>query len=205
MTININVHQPLNYGWLEVDLDDEAINHIWSCAEGDKKPYKDKLIGHIEKSYLLQDKDDYLWKNVIEPCVDYYGQTYGHGHANVPTEQPLAPYLYSFWINYQNQHEFNPIHDHGGLYSFAAWLKIPYNHQDQGENYNSKEVGCKLNGTFNFEYVNILGQPFTWTYQLDKSYEGKLVFFPSKLRHVVYPYYNCDEQRISISGNVKLR
>ena len=29
-----------------------------------------------------------------------------------------------------------------------------------------------------------------------------MLFFPSKLNHVVYPFYKCDEERISISGNV---
>lgn len=205
MTLNINEHQPRNYGWLEVDLDDDVIQHIWSCAKGKKQPYKDKLVGHIESSYLLQDKNDYLWKNVIKPCVNYYGKRYGHIHANIPILSPLTPYLQDLWINYQNQHEFNPIHDHGGVYSFAAWLKIPYDFQEQGENYNSKEVSYKFNGTFCFEYANILGQQTTYAYQLDKSYEGKLIFFPAKLKHVVYPYYNCDEQRVSIAGNVNLK
>ena len=35
--------------------------------------------------------------------------------------------------------------------------------------------------------------------------EGMLLFFPARLNHEVYPYYNCDEQRISISGNVWMR
>ncbi len=205
--MNINVQQPKNFGWLEVDLDDDIIQHIWSCAKGKRQSYKNNLVGHIESSYLLQDKNDYLWKRVIKPCVDHYGQIYGRGHINVPIQEPLAPYLHNLWINYQNQHEFNPIHDHGGVYSFAAWLKIPYDFREQAENYNSKEVkmGSKFNGTFCFEYVNILGQPTTYAYPLDKSYEGKLLFFPSKLRHTVYPFYNCDEQRVSISGNVFLK
>ena len=29
-----------------------------------------------------------------------------------------------------------------------------------------------------------------------------MVLFPSQLRHQVYPFYNCDEERVSISGNV---
>ena len=34
--------------------------------------------------------------------------------------------------------------------------------------------------------------------------EGTMVFFPAQLRHAVYPFYNCDEERISISGNIAL-
>ena len=31
-----------------------------------------------------------------------------------------------------------------------------------------------------------------------------MLFFPAKLMHTVYPFYDCDEERISISGNIKL-
>ena len=206
MTLDINEHQPKNYGWLEVDLDDDAVNHIWSCAKDKKQPYKDRLVGHIESSYELLDKNDYLWKNVIKPCVNYYGRKYGHDHITIPIETSLKPYLHNLWINYQNQCEYNPIHDHGGVYSFAAWLKIPYDYYMQADHYTSIDnTKAHFNGTFCFEYTNIFGQPRTYVYQLDKSYENRLVFFPSKLRHCVYPYYDCDEQRISISGNVQLR
>ena len=32
--------------------------------------------------------------------------------------------------------------------------------------------------------------------------EGTILFFPSQLQHTVYPFYNCEEDRISISGNI---
>jgi inosine/xanthosine triphosphate pyrophosphatase family protein len=38
----------------------------------------------------------------------------------------------------------------------------------------------------------------------DKTFEGKIAFFPSKLSHCVYPFYSSDDVRISISGNIKL-
>ena len=41
-----------------------------------------------------------------------------------------------------------------------------------------------------------------FNYELGKEYEGTMLFFPSKLRHEVFPFYNCDEDRISISGNI---
>ena len=31
-----------------------------------------------------------------------------------------------------------------------------------------------------------------------------MLFFPSKLNHVVYPFYTSNKNRISISGNVAL-
>ena len=114
-------------------------------------------------------------------------------------------YLDQMWVNYQNQHEFNPVHNHGGVYSFAAWLKIPTDHQEQQEIYNAKDANGGLNSAFCFHYTDSLGNIRTTIYPQRPDMEGTLLFFPSKLNHEVYPYYECDEQRISISGNLWLR
>ena len=39
---------------------------------------------------------------------------------------------------------------------------------------------------------------------MGKKAEGKLCLFPSQLKHSVNPFYNCDEPRISVAGNVSL-
>ena len=35
--------------------------------------------------------------------------------------------------------------------------------------------------------------------------EGTMLFFPANLKHIVYPFYDCKKERISISGNISLR
>ena len=69
--------------------------------------------------------------------------------------------------------------------------------------YNIKEIDKKP-GLFEFEYINILGHIKTFAYLLNSDYEGTMLFFPAALRHCVYPFYNTDEPRISISGNIAL-
>ena len=32
----------------------------------------------------------------------------------------------------------------------------------------------------------------------------KMLLFPSSLHHMVYPFYNSDEERVTISGNISL-
>ena len=49
-----------------------------------------------------------------------------------------------------------------------------------------------------------MGEPRTYNYELSKKDEGMMLLFPSKLRHQVYPFYDCDEDRISVSGNITL-
>ena len=71
---------------------------------------------------------------------------------------------------------------------------------------NAKGVTkSKFNSAFCFQYTNIFGEIKTYTYQLDPNWENTLLFFPSQLQHCVYPFYECDEQRISISGNIMLK
>ena len=47
-----------------------------------------------------------------------------------------------------------------------------------------------------------MGQLGYYSYFLDKKSEGGMLFFPANLMHTVYPFYNCDKERISISGNI---
>jgi len=38
---------------------------------------------------------------------------------------------------------------------------------------------------------------------VDKSFENKLLMFPASYNHQVYPFYTSDEERITVSGNVR--
>ena len=204
--MNNTFQEPTNFGWINHQMDDDTVNHIWDCintARGDS--YKGTLVGQIDKSYSLKDKNDRLWKTVLAPLYQEYGNKWGHRHARVPLKLNMTAYLEEMWVNYQNQHEYNPTHDHGGIYSFAAWLKIPTWYEDQAKIGNAAGASTSYNGTFNFQYLDIFGNHRTVRYDLTPEYENTLLFFPSCLQHCVYPYYNCDEQRISISGNIWLK
>ena len=63
----------------------------------------------------------------------------------------------------------------------------------------------KLKSVFQFTYTDILGKIRCYNYYLNKSFEGDMLFFPSKLNHQVYPFYNCDDSRISVSGNILVK
>ena len=108
------------------------------------------------------------------------------------------------WVNYQKQTEFNPTHDHKGVYSFVIWMQIPTEYNEQKENPIAKNSNSEVVSNFSFDYRDILGQYRYFTYEMSKEMEGKMLFFPSKLTHTVYPFYNCSEDRISISGNIFL-
>ena len=40
---------------------------------------------------------------------------------------------------------------------------------------------------------------------MEKTLEGNMVMFPSRLHHQVYPFYESDKERVSISGNIGIK
>ena len=113
-------------------------------------------------------------------------------------------FLHEFWANYQYKHEFNPPHWHGGLYSFVIWMKIPYSWEEQIKlpQFQTTKIEDRKAGMFEFEYSDTRGETRSLSYQLSPDFEGCMCFFPAWMRHAVYPFFDTDEERVSISGNI---
>ena len=198
---------PSPFGWLEYKLNQTELNHVWSCVNYKQNEWTQNLVGNIDSSFLLEDKNDWFFNNTLTPLINFYEQSFGNQSKRVPIcskgNNNYPPYvLHTWWVNYQKQHEFNPPHNHDGVYSFVIWLKIPYDVQEQNKNNASN---AKLKGAFCFQFINILGEQCSSVYALSKGFEGYMLFFSSKLNHTVFPYYNCEEDRISVSGNILLK
>ena len=193
-------------GWLYVKLNKEVLDFLWKMIDKstkDKDNMKQNLAGNISQSYSLDDDENYFFNNVLNPLANKWIEEGGE-FSEVPCAENLHFSLHQFWVNYQNQYEVNPYHDHSGLFSFAIWMKIPYDSKEQmklpfldGVKDKDKKVGC-----FEFEHLTPYGGIANYAYRLDPSYEGYMLFFPAKLRHTVYPFYETDEPRISIAGNI---
>ena len=108
----------------------------------------------------------------------------------------------NFWVNSQRQTEFNPIHNHGGVLSFVIWMKIPTDFREQHEIPFAKESNTPQASDFQFLYTDIMGNVQGHNFLMSDKVEGTMMVFPSTLVHQVYPFYNCDDDRISISGNL---
>ena len=111
------------------------------------------------------------------------------------------------WVNFQKKYEFNPLHHHSGVFSWVIFVKIPYNLSDEEDYFTTGDHGRKSASKFHFVYpVNPIyenGGITTALLDVDKSYEGKILLFPSFINHGVYPFYTSDDERITISGNMK--
>jgi hypothetical protein len=112
--------------------------------------------------------------------------------------------LESLWVNFQKKYEFNPNHNHAGIMSFVLWLEIPYNTENEMVNGAGKNSNVNLSSAFQFSYTDILGNIKNFSMVIDKTYEGKILIFPNKLVHCVYPFFTSDNYRVSVAGNFHL-
>ena len=202
--MEIKAITPPTVGWLEGKLPENAVKHLWKCIKNKKGNEKKNLAGNIQGSYQLIDEGDWFFHNVVYPFLSEYNKEfYNLGNA-LPINARHPYFLQKLWVNYQKENEFNPLHDHTGIYSFVIWMKIPTNHFEQNKNPISLDSNSHKISVFDFQYTDMLGSIRNYAYEMSPKVEGTMLFFPATLKHQVYPFYNCDEERVSVSGNVCL-
>ena len=192
-------------GWLEIELPKSVMKRLQSYIETAKKNqinWNHELAGNISKSIIMEDKDNWFHKTVLIPFINIFYDTFPDSNEAVLTKD--APYcLDKFWVNFQKENEFNPLHEHSGILSFVIWVKIPTDWKEQHALPISDNSNTPKASNFEFYHPNMLGKFIHTSYLLSKELEGMMLLFPAKLQHTVYPFYNCDKDRISISGNIK--
>jgi len=202
-------HLP-NVGVMEGKLPEETIDDLWKLIEEAKKEpdeMKSELAGNISSSLRL-DPSSPLVKNFVQNIIPLYIEhtikSYGIPHRlNMKEDQSWG--LKSFWVNFQKQNEFNPPHDHDGVYSFVIWMKIPTSFAEQRELPIARDSNAtNVISNFAFHYTNTEGRVCQFAYNMEKEAEGYMVMFPSDMKHEVFPFYENDGVRISISGNLEL-
>ena len=185
-----------------------AMDKLWeyiSNAKENPKSHNTELAGNIFSSLVLNDTDNWFFQNVCIPLIAEYRGTFKKSTAfnSRAISKNDPPYgLDQLWVNFQKQHEFNPMHNHSGIYSFVVFMKIPTVWKEQCEIPFVKESNSPKASAFEFVYIDIMGNISQYTYCLDSSFEGIMLFFPAEMMHQVYPFYNCEEERITISGNI---
>ena len=184
----------------ETKLPKDILDTLWRYIGKATDRLNHKLAGNIDESLILEDEEDTLLL-FLTPVVERYLNTVRvkiSDYDKISSELKLE----SLWVNYQKQHEFNPLHNHFGLISFVIWMKIPTDWKEQHELPFAKNSNGPLASDFQFTYTDILGHVQDYPIPMDSDKEGVILLFPSRLRHQVYPFYNCDKERISISGNI---
>jgi len=202
---NVKAVYPSDGGWLEKKLSKQEIEYVWKCVNRKREGWNFNLAGNIENSYRLNDKNNWFYDNTIKPLIADYENQFPNNPIQDVTFSITGQHTYqlsSWWVNFQNQGDFNPLHKHRGVYSFVIWLKIPTDFKDQCQLPISKKSNSQSISNFEFSFMDIMGAIKTYVYYMSPELEGTMLLFPSRLNHQVYPFYECDEQRISVSGNV---
>lgn len=193
-------------GWLEVKLSQEVVLYLKDRIDHsvrENKSLKGTLAGNISTSLNVIDKDDYFMDNVLLGCANEYLKQFPFSFRKPDTNCDRSKlHLNSFWVNFQKKHEFNPIHDHSGVFSFVVWMKIPTKSSEQHSLPFLEGMSGPSASNFEMSYLDTLGSIRNYQYKMDPEVEGTMLFFPSSFKHAVYPFYESDEERISISGNL---
>ena len=168
--------------------------------------YNSNLAGHIKREYSLSTSKEHL-ENLMLPAISQYINSFNmqnryafQGHVE-PGTKNMSVRLENTWVNFQKKHEFNPMHRHGGIISFALWLQVPYSLSDETKVFPDVAAYANSSGVFSFHYTNVLGELTTNVIPVDKTYKNCIVIFPAELNHSVNPFYTSDDYRISVSGN----
>ena len=186
------------------------VTNIWSVideARDNPVDSKPELAGNISSSIKL-DRNSELLKDftgeTVPAFMKQHMEAYGPPYRMAMKEGEQF-YLESLWVNFQRQHEFNPPHDHAGVYSFVIWMQIPTSYEEQRKLPIAVESNADNHiSNFAFSYTNTLGRVSTFAYNMEKEAEGYMVMFPSAMLHQVFPFYENDGERISISGNINI-
>ena len=198
-----------------------------ACEEAKQKgnTANNYLVGHIKEEHHLigntpSGEQVYfvdINKNFINFLLQCTTSKLLQKHLNkincLSSNKPL--YLHDLWVNHMKKHEFNPPHSHSGALSFVIFIKIPYDlkaEEDQfpltremtlDESYNIQMknhtskfafLNTRSDGTISVDCINV-----------DKSFEGKMLMFPSPQIHQVFPFYTSDDYRITVSGNIRIK
>mgnify|MGYP001184285674 CR=1 FL=1 len=179
--------------WIEARLTEEEMNFLnQAILDGNRGENMNKtLAGNISKSEAIKDKDNWFFETVLKKLI-----------SRVCSDEDFE--MDRFWVNYQKQHEFNPLHNHSGIFSFVVFMKIP---TDWKEQHSLPFIGhantpCASDFAFVWSKEDT-NKIFKCTFPLSPKDEGRMLFFPAWLEHTVHPFYGTEEERVTISGNIR--
>ena len=183
------------------ELGQQVNNLQFNFSKGEK--HNNYLVGEIEHEYRIP--PPFQTKQYIKNLSQQFeneSQYMSFNFSLLPTLE-----FNDLWVNFQKKHEYNPIHNHDGVYSFVIWYQIPFTFKDELKyHYGSSDLNKCLHGRFHFLSPNPFNSKaniMSYDLDIDKSKEGYIAIFPSTLSHTVYPFYSSDEYRITRAGNIQ--
>ena len=188
----------------------EWMKQACANAKDEAKKTNHTLLGHIQEEYSLKEISGDFLHFIHTQCL---GHENIKDYLNAPAMQVIPEnrpfYVDKMWVNYMKKHEFNPPHRHSGLFSFVVFVKIPYDLKEEEAYFKDVKIEPSANTQFTSKFA-FLNPDYTGSIRVDclpvdKSFEGKIIFFKASQIHQVFPFYTSDGYRITASGNIRLK
>ena len=107
---------------MKTKLPDYIIKKLKAEGKKARVHYNHKLAGHLDNQYLYPEKVQQWFYTELQPVVQAYrtGHCKFHGIEELDIEMNAD----DLWVNYMQAGDFNPLHTHGGDYSFVLFLDV---------------------------------------------------------------------------------
>ena len=195
-----------NFGIIECKLEQEEVDYLWKIVRkySPKSEWDGNRLISLEdknsKQWALTDDDHIFQEKCLIPCTDKYLEVYGPPFK-MKTSHFQQLTLTRLWCRASTQGDYQSLHDHQGVFTFVVWLKIPLDAEEE----RSLQPGFRPEAAdFVLVYPDTCGQLQKKNFVLGPTAEGRMLFFPSDINHMVYPHYTTEEYRLSIAGDVVL-
>ena len=189
------------------DTADKVLSSEIASVEWD---WSHKLVGKVHKEIQIpvrnKEHRELLFTTMRGACVDYLKESIKNNTAYgwkkiandaVPTIDNI--HMAHSWVVSQYAGEYNPWHHHSGDFSAVIYLKLPPKmHEEIKEDWKDH---YPANGLIEFMFGE--NQGFRSDNLKFKPEVGKLLMFPSWLKHFVYPFKSEGERR-SMSFNAHM-
>jgi len=184
---------------LKTKLPDYIIKELLIQGKKTKQNYNKSLAGHLKDQFLYPVNVQNWFYKEITPILQAYreGHCKYHGIENLNVELSFD----DLWINYMKAGDFNPMHTHGGDYSFVIFLQMPDKLKQEMKDFEGTSAKP---GMLMFEYTQQAKPRWATTGTAISPETGDMYIFPALLQHWVAPFKSKVE-RISISGNIRIQ
>ena len=176
-------------------------NHIIQRLLDDGKQIRDSEEYNAEKYLAMNTHDewnyprkvvDWFSKEIRIKVIEYMKIWADHLEC---TSNEMNWYIDTLWVNYMQQYDFNPLHDHSGNVSFIIYLNDVPELKTEKERLNLTNTG-PIPGSVSFCHNDQRKYFF--------PNKGQFFMFPSNTLHTVIPF-KSKVTRISVSGNIIFR
>jgi len=199
------VNRTLEYGnipfgpyVMRTKVPEDIRKRLLKDGKKDLKSYHKSLAGHLHTQLKYNDKttkwfyqeSHFIWQAYREGWSRWSGLPNTNCELNA----------HDLWVNFMKPGDFNPVHTHGGDYSFVIFLDVP---KELKKEQDAFEGTSAVPGSLMFEFTQQAKPKWAQTGQAVKPQTGDMYIFPALLQHWVVPYKSkCT--RVSVSGNLEI-